>query len=645
MGRHSASGPDDPRGRGPSEGHGDNGDYGDDGEDQVSGRSRDDAAHTGGFGYNADRLDFGYAASNTGADTGSWQRGRRRSGAGNWGLSRGLIAGLATLVVVALAVGLWFYFDKRNTDSGTNAAGTCVHGDNSIAVVADPTIADRVSEFAQRFNKKREPIGDYCFTVSVRPADAANVIAGLTDKWPPALGDQPALWIPGSAVSSAKLKAASKAQLVASDRSLVSTPVLIAAAPALRQAIPPAKGWADLPALQDIPNSLDEMGLPGWGSLRLLLPSSGNADAPLLAGEAVAAATVHPGEQAEVGAGAVSALVAAAPKLPANGLSDAMAALLDQGARPDGAVHAVVTTEQQLFARTRNNSDAASVVAAWQPAGATPMADYPVVQLQGPWLSDEQQSAASQFTHFLRDPEQLKDLASDGFRAENTELPSSAVVAFAKVDNPLTLDEKARVALAGGSPSATGAATTTIMLGSSFAADNATLADVTAALSNRLRGLGPASAVGLWTYDGKEGATQVRTGGSADDVQGVPRTQSIIDTLSGLPATSNGAVAFTTLRNVYAEAVNAFRPDQVNSVLIIAGHSHTDQTLDGAGLIDTINRQKDPARPVRINVIDFGDDSDQPTWRTLAETTGGAYQNLSASNTPELAAAIVRFLS
>ena len=129
------------------------------------------------------------------------------------------------------------------------------------------------------------------------------------------------------------------------------------------------------------------------------------------------------------------------------------------------------------------------------------------------------------------------------------------------------------------------------------------------------------------------------------DVEGVPRSQSVADALTALQPTSNGAVAFTTLRNVYQEAVNSFRPNQVNSVLIVAGRSHTDQSLDSAGLIDTINRQKDPARPVRINVIDFGNDSDQQTWQALAQQTGGAYQNLAASNSPELAGAITRFVS
>ncbi|GLE57910.1 hypothetical protein NJBCHELONAE_32200 [Mycobacteroides chelonae] len=622
MGRHSASGSGSPNDR-----------------DDNDGWGADAApAYESGSGLE----NSGPENSGSEFDTGSWQRSHR-SGGSNWGVSKGLIGALAAVLVVAVSIGLWWYFDRRTTDNQAEASATCVHGDNAIAVVADPSIADRIGELSERFNKKHEVIGDYCFTVSVRPADTTNVIKGLTGQWPAELGDQPALWIPGSSISSARLKAASKTNIVNDSRSLVSTPVVIATTPRLRQAIPNDKGWADVPALQNVPNSLDGVGLPGWGSLRLVLPSSGNGDAAQLAAEAVAAASVRPGDSPELGAGAAASLTAAAPKLPANNLTDAIGALLDGGEQPGAAVHAVVTTEQQLYARTRSNGDAKKVIAAWQPAGATPIADYPTVQLDGPWLSEEQHTAASQFARFLGDKDQLKDLAAAGFRAEGADLPSSDVVSFTKIDKPLSIEDKVRVALADGT--STGAGATTIMLDSSLSSEAVKLSDVTGALANRVRAIAPSSGVGLWTYDGREGNTVVRLGTASDDVEGVPRSQSVADALTALQPTSNGAVAFTTLRNVYQEAVNSFRPNQVNSVLIVAGRSHTDQSLDSAGLIDTINRQKDPARPVRINVIDFGNDSDQQTWQALAQQTGGAYQNLAASNSPELAGAITRFVS
>ena len=42
----------------------------------------------------------------------------------------------------------------------------------------------------------------------------------------------------------------------------------------------------------------------------------------------------------------------------------------------------------------------------------------------------------------------------------------------------------------------------------------------------------------------------------------------------------------------------------------------------------------DPAKPVAVNVIDFGSDSDRATWEAVAQASGGTYQNLSTSGLP-----------
>ena len=79
-------------------------------------------------------------------------------------------------------------------------------------------------------------------------------------------------------------------------------------------------------------------------------------------------------------------------------------------------------------------------------------------------------------------------------------------------------------------------------------------------------------------------------------------------------------------------------------VLVITSGPHTDQSLDASGLQEYVRRTFDPAKPVAINVIDFGADPDRATWEAVAEATGGGYQNLSTSTSPELATAITTFL-
>ena len=108
------------------------------------------------------------------------------------------------------------------------------------------------------------------------------------------------MWIPGSSISAARLAAAAGQKTISDSRSLVTSPVVLAVRPELQQALA-NQNWAALPRLQSTPNSLAELNLPAWGSLRLALPMNGNGDASFLAGEAVAAASAPAGAPATAG--------------------------------------------------------------------------------------------------------------------------------------------------------------------------------------------------------------------------------------------------------------------------------------------------------------------------------------------------------
>jgi hypothetical protein len=171
------------------------------------------------------------------------------------------------------------------------------------------------------------------------------------------------------------------------------------------------------------------------------------------------------------------------------------------------------------------------------------------------------------------------------------------------------------------------------------------LANVIAALDDRIRALPPTSVIGLWTFDGKEGRPEVRSGPLDEPVNGQPRSAALTATLDKQRSSSGGAVSFTTLRLVYNDALANFQPGHPNSVLVITAGPHTDQTLDGPGLQAFIRQSTDPAKPVAVNVIDFGSDPDRATWEAVAQLSGGSYQNLATSASPELATTVARFLS
>jgi hypothetical protein len=583
---------------------------------------------------------------------GEWTGSHRAIQTGRRGVSWGVIGALVAVVVVVAAFILWRFFGDALSDRSTLASARCVDGQKSVAVIADPAISGEIATLAKKFNETANPVGDSCVALNVKPAESEQVIDGFVDTWPAELGERPALWIPGSSISQARLEAVAGEETVDDSRSLVSSPVVLAIRPQLKSALG-QQNWGTLPGLQSNPNSLNAMNLPGWGSLRVALPLSGDSDASYLAAEAVAAASAPAGSPASAGTGAVNTLISAQPKLADNKSATALDALLNTTDPAAAPVHAVVTTEQRLYQRGTSLPDAKNVVTSWIPPGPTATADFPTVLLKGTWLSQEQITAASEFSRFLRKPEQLGELAKLGFRTDGGDTPKSDVTNFAPVSAPLSVGDSAmRATLANAltAPAgsvATGNPSVTIMLDQSMNAQEggkSRLANVIAALDTQLQSMPQATAVGLWTFDGVEGRNEVPTGPLADPVDGRPRSAALAATLDEQTASGGGAVSFTTLRLVYDDALAKFRQGQPNSVLVITAGPHTDQSLDGSGLQDYVRRTFDSGKPVAINVVDFGGDPDRPTWEAVAQATGGAYQNLSTSASPDLASAITRFL-
>ncbi|OBJ50079.1 substrate-binding domain-containing protein [Mycobacterium sp. 1423905.2] len=580
-------------------------------------------------------------------------RGGHRSAGGRRGVSIGVIVALVTVVVVVAGVILWRFFGDALSHRSHTAAARCVGGKDSVAVLADPSIVDQIKGLADGYNASAGPVGDRCVTVTVNPSGSDAVVSGFAGKWPAQLGAQPGLWIPGSSVSAARLAGAVGQKTISDSRSLVTSPVVLALRPELQQALA-KQSWAALPGLQTNPTSLAGLNLPTWGSLRLALPMTGNGDASLLAGEAIAAASAPPGAPPTAGTGAVRTLMSGQPKLADDSLNEAMNALLKPGPKPEDAaaapVHAVVTTEQQLFARGQSTPDAKGKLASWLPPGPVALADYPTVLLTGSWLSQEETTAASAFARYMHKPEQLAKLAKAGFRVSGENPPASPVTNFPALPAPLSVgDESMRATLAESMAAPSAGLAATIMLDQSMPNDDGggktRLANVIAALSNRIKALPPTAVVGLWTFDGHEGRSEVPTGPLSDPVNGQPRSSALTAALDKQYSSGGGAVSFTTLRMIYQDALANFRAGQSNSILVITAGPHTDQSLDGNGLQDFIRNSADPAKPVAVNVIDFGGDPDRATWEAVARLSGGGYQNVATSSSPDLANAVNTFLS
>lgn len=538
----------------------------------------------------------------------------------------------AVVIVLVLAVVGWFQLRDRISDQGVAAARTCVEGEAVLDVAADPDIAAPVRSIAERYNATAPVVRDHCVRVAVTDATSEVVGAALTGsgagQWT-GPGPAPALWIPQSSVSVARL-ADTPGMVSGAPKSVAYSPVVLAVPDALRDGLTRAGiGWQDLARLQADPESLPALGLPGWRSLGLALPPA--SDTTALAGEAVTAAVTEAGtgpvteEQArsEPATTALTTLALgsrALGEIPSTA-GDALTALDAQTNQAAGAFHAVPVTEVQLAAL------GADKLSAYAPGGAAPVADHPAVVVGAGWVDETHSRAAAEFAEFVRAPDQADLLTGAGFTTEAAagSLAAADTAATNAVLAPLT------------APATPRAATVLLDVSASMTqtdGDGTRLSNVTDALSEQLATSPDDSEVGLWLYSrGLDGSRPYRVAVATGPLsQTRDRIDSALDAIRAGTATST----YPSVITAYDTAVSEYVPGRTNSILLVTDGPNDDYSLTSAEFLRAIAAASDSARPVRVDVIAVGENSDAATLRRLADQTGGTMITVPDSSGPEL---------
>ncbi|MGW4093175.1 VWA domain-containing protein [Nocardia sp. NPDC004750] len=530
-----------------------------------------------------------------------------------------VVALLAAIVVV------WFQLRDRAANQDSAAAAECVEGPATLSVTADPGIAAQVRAAADSYNATRPKVRDHCARVEVTAQPSASVVAAFTSgkPWDKALGPQPALWIADSTRSIESMRV--PGLIEGTPVPIATSPIVLAVPEDLRRALEQADvSWADLPRLQQ--GSLADVGLNGWGGLRMALPAG---DATLAAATAVGSAVSGAEPLSEQAAqsgqvvAAISGLAADAPEA-----SDAAAALTELTAQ-DAPMHAIAATEQQLKGLPG--------VVAFRPAGAALVADYPAALMSGAWVDKTQNLIAGRFTDYLRKPEQAQAFVTAGFAAA----PQTAAAV-----PPRGALDKVRATLA--NPVLGVRSTVLVDVSASMGtAEGATtrLANVLAALNSTMTVMPPDFGLGVWTF-GKnlDGTTPYRVAAATAPLTTDQRTK-IGTALTAVRASeSRSDQAYPSLIAAYNSVVAGYTPGRTNSVLLITDGPDDDSTVTGTQLAADITAATDRTRPVRVDVIVVGGSGTQ-TLQALAQQTGGHYTRLATSDDIGFGSAVVQALT
>ncbi len=150
-----------------------------------------------------------------------------------------------------------------------------------------------------------------------------------------------------------------------------------------------------------------------------------------------------------------------------------------------------------------------------------------------------------------------------------------------------------------------------------------------AAVLRTIAGLPPSNTLALWAYS-------LHIGTKGDDfrpLQGVGALSDskhflgLRESIADLDRTVGGGRGlYDTIAAAYEQAHSTFTKGSDNSVVIVtAGPNEDDYGASLQILTDRITKLKDPARPVRVDIIGFGTEPDAKAMTAIAKLTGGRY--------------------
>ncbi|KHL14572.1 UNVERIFIED_CONTAM: hypothetical protein LK11_25940 [Mumia flava] len=490
--------------------------------------------------------------------------------------------GIGLLVVASILAGVFVLRDDEEPAVADCASTT------DVSVAASPEIAEVVTSAAER------AADEACTTYDVQ-AQAPAVVAQSI-----AVGDGvPDIWIPDSTLWLGRVQAqlvegAQGPQVVS--ESVAATPVVLA-------------GQAD--AIASPQTWLQALSSPQFVSGDPL--ASTEATVPLIASQAEAAKGVTDAEQVS------AAVVALAQNQTVDKAVSDNAGLIKQAA--GGST--VVLTEQALA----SNPDAAALTGV-VPKTGTMMLNYPLAV-----TADTATDAASALAGALSSASGVGDLTAAGFRTPDGAAPDEGGVgAF----TPITVDDPAAVTKllrSWSSIALPGQTLAVIDVSGSMAAQAGDSTRMELTIQSALTGLAamPDSwKIGTWAFsvgldgdkDYKELAPIRRLGSSSGGVTHRRVEERVTSELGSL--VGGGTGLYDTVLAAYRTVQSQYDPRAVNSVIVLTdGRNEDSNSLSLSELLATLQRERDPARPVIVIALGITKDADESALKKIANVTGG----------------------
>ncbi|RVW03048.1 substrate-binding domain-containing protein [Rhodococcus xishaensis] len=467
---------------------------------------------------------------------------------------------------------------------------------SDYTVAADPSIAPVLSEVTS--GTSAEDLG--CRSFSIQAASGVDALGT------PGREDGPELWIPDSTQWVARAGGVSGTQFDFATPSVATTPIVIAARD------------GEMPFFANWVSALQVQGLRTGDPL-----SSSVSSGPIVGALAEA-------DTGQIPADSVNGALVPLAQTQAANMLDADAAKRLEAVVSDGGT--AIATEQHV---AENQGDQSAGLTVTAPNTGAVFLDYPMVVTAPDSRQDEAKEAGVALAEVMRSDAGQTALSAGGFRGPDR-APLDAgrgvgEIAVLTVTDPeaasqllkryavLALPSRALVVEdVSGSMSETAGTETRIALTVQASETGATLFPDNAQL-------------GLWAFsiglgeDGQDYKELVPIRRLDEKRNGVSHRERLTDAVRELPTLVNGGTGlYDTTLAAFRKVKESYDPAAINSVILFTDGSNEDpSSISLDELLDRLEKEQDPARPVIIVTIGITDDADAEVLQQISAVTGG----------------------
>jgi Ca-activated chloride channel family protein len=532
----------------------------------------------------------------------------------------------------------------------------CTAPAGTLTVGAAPAVTPWLGPLAASYTNEHRTVAGRCVQVSVETLSQDQAQQALQPVAFPGAPTPPDVWIPQSttSVALARIRPEGRKVLAVPTPPVATSPAVLAApTEALRLLAGPDGSQPPLAALSARladPRGWGQPGLghPEWGRIKVSTTDPGST--PLGTGMLLALVGVQTQTPTpDVGAAQFQrtdvqqALLGLARTLQATATSgdQLMATVARTGtvAEAVSSLGLIATYEQDVWKYDRDSP--AIELSVVYPVDGQLAADYPYVVPNGSWIDAADRAAAVDFRAWLLSPAVQGRLGQYGLRGADGVAGKEIAVGL-RTDSILPLTPVPQQAVDG--PAAARQAwrllTRRISLLGLFDVSGSMADPVPGSRQSKLdvaraaaqAALGffdPADSIGLWEFsrelDGdRDYRVLVPLGPAGQRVGPFPNRQvaSVAAYRQMVPRTATGL--YDSILAAYRSANAAFRPDAVNTIVVITDGKNEDPgsiTLDQ--LLRRLRALHDPAKAVHIVTLAYGTGADQAALAQVAKVTDG----------------------